>query len=222
MSGEAFTLEAVKAERDRLSVTFSGGAVFELGTAYLPPEYSGAFLCPGTVITAEAEAALRHAAECLAVEKAALRLVARAEQCAKGLERKLGQRCYSSGAIRAALDRMLELDLVNDSRYAELWLTYRVRRGSKGPWALGAALRSKGIDRHTADKAFRSVLTPEAEAALIERCLEKAGFRKKPEQAGNSYGGATEQKFFLKSEGFSQSAIESYLEEQESAASPGG
>jgi regulatory protein len=215
MSGEALTLEAVKAERDRLSVTFSGGAVFELGTAYLPPEYSGAFLYPGAVITAEAEAALRRAAECLAVEKAALRLVTRAEQCAKGLERKLRQRAYSSGAIRAVLDRMLELNLVNDSRYAELWLTYRVRRDSKGPWALGAALRSKGIDRDTADRAFRSVLTPEAEAALLERCLEKAALKKKPERAGHGYHAAAEQKFFLKSEGFSQAAIEIYFEERE-------
>lgn len=203
-------VESVDAGKDNLKLKFDNGSVLDAGTAYLPAEYlsGGAVLGPGVEIDAETEAALRFAAECLSVEKAALRLVARAEQCEKGLERKLRQRKYPAGPVRAVLERLAELDLVNDSRFAELWLKYRVSRSSKSPRVLSAAIQAKGISRNTAGAALRVVLAPGPEAALLRRCAAKAGWPEKPERDGER----TALRIFLKSEGFSQETIDDFFD----------
>jgi regulatory protein len=163
-------------------------------------------LCPGAVLGPEAEAVLNHAAACLAAEKAALRLIARAEQYGAGLTRKLEQRKHGPDAVRTVLARLLELGLVDDRRYAGLWLKARVRRGKKGPRTLETALRAKGIDRETAAEALKTALVGEAEAGLLERCV-------RAEQ--EKYGPDSELRFFLKSEGFSSAAIEAFFEEKD-------
>jgi regulatory protein len=185
-----------------IRICFAGLLPIEISFAYLPPEYTGAFLCPGAVLGPDAEAAFRHAADCLSAEKAALRLIARAEQYGAGLIRKLEQRKHSPAAVRAVLARLLELGLVNDRRYAELWLKHRIRRGKKGPRTLETALRARGIDRETAAAALMAALAGGAEAGLLERCVNAE--RKIP--------GDSEIRFFLKNEGFSPAAIEAYLE----------
>jgi regulatory protein len=199
------TVESVEAGRDRLTVKFDNGAVLTVGTVYLPPEYSGAFLRTGAVIDSPAETVLRFAEECFAAEKAALRLVARAEQSSSALTYKLQRRGYGASAAGVVISRLLELNLVNDGRYAELWLRYRMRRGSTGPRALAAALRQK-VGRESAEAAFRAALTPDVEAALLERRLAKAFRKGLPEAAGI--------RFFLRGEGFSSAAIEGYFDEQ--------
>jgi regulatory protein len=196
-------VESVETGKDRLKLGFDDGSSLDVGTAYLPPEYSGAFLCPGAVVSPETETVLRHAAECCSAEKAALRLVARAEQCCMGLSIKLERRGHSSAAVCAVLSRLAELNLVNDERYAELWLKYRINRGYRGPRELTARLCAKGIDWKTAEAALKAVLSPETEAALLRRCLAKAGFTE----------GDREIRYFLKSRAFSQDAIDAYFEE---------
>jgi regulatory protein len=200
-------VESVETSPDgnTVRVRLAGFSPLEISFAYLPPEYTGAFLCPGAVLGPEAEAALSHAAACLAAEKAALRLIARAEQYGAGLTRKLEQRKHSPDAVRTVLARLLEFGLVDDRRYAGLWLKTRVRRGKKGPRALEAALRAKGIDRETAVLALTTALAGEAEAGLLERCA-------RAEQ--EKHGIDSEIRFFLKSEGFSPAAIEAFFEEK--------
>jgi regulatory protein len=190
-----------------IRVRLAGFSPREVSFAYLPPEYTGAFLYPGAVLGTEAGAALDHAAACLAAEKAALRFIARAEQYGAGLTRKLKQRKHGPDAVRAVLARLLELGLVNDRRYAELWLKTRVRQGKKGPRTLEAALRAKGIDRETVAEVLKTALTGEAEAALLERCAKKA--------AGREATLDSDIRFILKSEGFSSAAIETFFEEKD-------
>jgi regulatory protein len=187
-----------------LKVRLAGFSPLEISFAYLPPEYTGVFLYPGAVLGPEAGAALDHAAACLVAEKAALRFIARAEQYGAGLTRKLEQRKHSPDAVRAVLARLLELDMVNDRRYAELWLRARVRRGKKGPRTLETALRAKGIDRETVAEALKTALAGEAEAGLLERCAKKA--------AGREGEFDSDIRFILKREGFSSAAIEAFFE----------
>ncbi|MDR1507412.1 MAG: recombination regulator RecX [Treponema sp.] len=178
------------------------GRFIDISASYLPPEYAGAFLCPGAILDGDAEAALRSAADCLSAEKAALRLIARAEQCGAGITRKLERRGHDPAAVRTVLARLLELKLVDDGRYAGLWLKSRVGRGKKGPRTLETALRAKGIDRETAVSALKEALSGDAEADLLERCVKQAG----PEVAGL--------RFFLKREGFSSGAIETFFDDR--------
>jgi regulatory protein len=210
-------------------VEFFDGSSAEINIAYLPPDFSGAFLRPGAELGEEAGAAIFLAAACASAEKAALRLVMRAEQCFAGLKRKLARRKHREEAVAAVLERLAALNLVNDSRYAELWLKSRIRRGSKAPRTLKLALREKGIDRLTAEEALNAALAAETtapgalagnaappgiagaapEIALIRRFLKKAA-RKAPERPG-----AIRQ--LLRFEGFSPAAIQSYFEEDDDA-----
>jgi regulatory protein len=185
-------------------VRLDDGSLFTINTAYLPPGCKGAFLYPGAVLDPKAGAALCHAADCLKAEAAALRLITRAEQCSAGLFRKLEQRKHPPEAVRAVLIRLMELDLVDDWRYAKLWLKSRTSRGKKGPRTLETALRARGIDRKTAAAALKAALAGDGEAKLLERCAQKAAERKHQDDAGL--------RFFLKREGFSFAAIEAFFE----------
>jgi regulatory protein len=102
----------------------------------------------------------------------------------------------------------MELDLVDDRRYAKLWLKSRVARGKKGPRTLETTLRAKGIDRKTAASALKTALAGDGEAKLLERCAKKVMERKQQ-------GFDAELRFFLKREGFSSAAIEAFFEEQD-------
>jgi len=209
MSGKALAIESVEAGRGTLKVSLNDGTTLTIGTIYLPPELPEAFFCPGAIITDEAGIALDCAAACLAAEQAALRLIARAEQCTVGLSRKLEQRRHSAEIVRIALARLTEMDLVNDARFAELWLKPKISRGSKGPRTILAALQSRGIDAKTARAALDALLTEDAEAALLRRCLEKAHIKQ-----WETEGEKRQIRFFLKAEGFSATAIESYFESE--------
>jgi regulatory protein len=156
-----------------------------------------------------AEASRDIAAEYLKAEKSALNLIARAEQCSWGLKCKLEKKKYHNDVIQTVLDHLIKLNLVNDLRYAGLWLKSRIAKGTKGPRILSELLRVKGIDRETAEAALAASLPLETEAALLHRCLDK--FRKKnPENLAEN---KSTTRLFLKSEGFSTTAIDEYFEE---------
>ena len=216
---------------DILKLNLSDGSALTAGAAYLPPAFSGAFLRAGAPVGPEAEAALRLAAESLAAERTALRLIARCEQCRRGLEQKLRRRGHGPEAAAAVLDRLAALDLLNDRRFGELWLRSRLGRENRGPRPLRMLLAARGLGREDAEAALEATLTAEAEAALLERCVKKAGFRAarpgvKPggmepspgvKSGGmrTNGGGAEALRRFLKSQGFSAAVIAAYLEEAE-------
>jgi regulatory protein len=215
VSGGGLVIESAETGRTAggriLKLRFQNGGVLEIGASYLPSELPEAFFCPGVPVRDGDEGVLRLAAECLRAEKAALRLIARAEQCAAILARKLERRGYRAEAVSGALARLETLDLIRDSRYAELWLKARVHRGTQGPRMLLGLLRARGIGRECAETALKAVLTPEAEDTLLLRRLAGAG--KKPGKAGP--GGVPGIRYFLRAEGFSSAAITRYFEEQE-------
>jgi SOS response regulatory protein OraA/RecX len=213
-SGKILTIESVEPGQGTLKLSLDDGSVVTIGTAYLPPELPEAFFCAGAIIADEKGNALDCTAACLAAEQAALRLIARAEQCTAKLARKLQQRRHKPDAIRFVLERLTELGLVDDARYAELWLKPRISRGSKGPRVLLAALQNRGIDRETARAALDVSLMPDAEAALLLRCLAKyRNALSKTNTLKREYGEHDEKRqrrMFLKAEGFSAAAIEEY------------
>ena len=160
-------------------------------------------------ITALEEAAFRHASACLRAEKAALRLIARAEQCTNGLRRKLEKRSHAPACINAVIERLCTLHLIDDRRFAQLWLQSRLRL-SRSPYRLLIALCSRGIDREDSQSALKNALDDETEYALLVRFAKKherkAARKNKGEDTSRSL------KYLLKTEGFSNKAIERYLD----------
>jgi regulatory protein len=202
------------ADDDLRRIEFSDGSLFSFKINYLPPECADEDLyTPGTAegraISADEEEGFRFASACLRAEKAALQLIARAEQTSFNLSHKLEKRGHDSVCVRAVMGRLCELGLLDDRRYARLWLESRLNRGT-GPRRLLAALRARGIDRHDAEDALRETLDAETEQRLLERYAQK--IRRKLGD-DDSTAARRELRHVLKGEGFSLAAIQIFFEE---------
>ena len=200
------------------------GSSFSFRTCYLPPALADIDAIEGIKdreLDPDEEEGFRFASACFGAEQIALRLVARAEQTAFGLGRKLEKRGHNSGCVSAVIARLCELDLLDDRRYARFWLELRLNRLASSPLRLLAGLRSKGIDREDAGSALREVLDDEAERRLLERFLQKqqskrkgrAGLRSSGDTDTDTDSARRSMKYLLKSEGFSSLVIETVLDE---------
>ena len=137
-------------------------------------------------------------------EKAALQLIARAEQCVNGLHRKLKKRGFEKADIEAVIEQLCEAGLLDDRRFARLWLESRINSRRTSPWRLLVGLCNRGIDRDDAEAALREVLDEEAELRLLQRYAEKLQSQNKLQQSLH---------YRLKSEGFSSRAIRQLYED---------
>jgi regulatory protein len=211
-------------------IELSDGSFFWFKTRYLPPVFIDEGLytpgaAEGREISADEEAGFRFASACLRAEKAALRLIARAEQCLSGLSRKLQRRGHEPACVRAVIDCLVELELVDDWRFARLWLETRLGRRSASPRRLLAGLCARGIGRDEAETALKTVLDDETEWFLIRRFAVKRR-RVRSAQAAVTAGVRAEDarrflKFTLKSEGFSAAAIERFLDGEQDTETGG-
>ncbi|MDR3138371.1 MAG: recombination regulator RecX [Treponema sp.] len=186
-------------------IEFSGGSLFSFKTSYIPLFYRGkALYSPGKELSPDEEGAIFFAAACYRAERIALRLVARAEQTAFNLARKLERRGHSPSSVRAVISRLQELGILEDARYAELWIRSRLARRAESPRSLTAALRSRGIDKNDVRSALKSALQGENEWILLQRYLEKN--RLSPKETPSLA-------YRLKVEGFSPSLLDRLREE---------
>jgi regulatory protein len=192
-----------------IRIGLSDGALFSLNAFYLPgPLQGGDYFFPGKEISAEEKAALDFAAGSYRAERAALRLVARAEQTQAGLSVKLGQRGHAAAHARAALSYLVELNIVDDLRFAGHWVRSRLRRGTDSPLRLLSSLCRRGIDRSVAREACKTALDLETEMELLERFIAKKYPALDRESSDASFLRA-----LLKREGFSAAALERYWDE---------
>ena len=202
-----------KGELNRIEL--SDGSLFSYRISYLPPEMLNTQIinpdtAGGMEINAAEEAAFRLASACLRAEKAALRLIARAEQCTPGLVRKLKKRGHESACINAVISRLTELKLLDDRRFAQLWLESRLRL-ARSPRRLLSSLCSRGIDRDDGESALKAALDEDTEHALLIRFVK----RHSRKAAGNDNGAVTRSlKYLLKNEGFSSAAIQKFFDEE--------
>jgi len=190
----------------------SDGSLFSFRNCYLPPDLLKAdFFDKGSVegreITVDEGAAFRNASACLRAEKAALRLITRAEQCVAGLSRKLEKRGHERICVNAVITRLSALALLDDKRFARLWLESRLRL-ARSPRRLLVSLCARGIDRGDAEDAMKNVLDEEAEQTMIARFAKKHA-----RKAGCGEGVTRSLKHLLKGEGFSYAAIQKFLGE---------
>ncbi len=168
------TVVSVKSGADPqvLKVGLADGSLFFVRTAYLPPAL-GSALRVGQGLDADGEAQLRFAGECFRTERAALALIARSEQHTAALARKLLKKEHPRASVDVVLSRLQALDLLNDSRYCELWINSRLRRAAEGPVRLVAALQAKGIPGSVARALVGRLIDRESERKLLLRYAEK-------------------------------------------------
>jgi len=191
-----------------LRVELSDGSLFSFKTCYLPLVFD---TTEGIEINEAEEKGLRFASACLRAEKAALRLIARAEQTTLGLRRKLEKRGHDSACIRGVISQLCETGLLDDRRYARLWLDARVSRQRTSPRRLLIALSARGIDRDDTASALKEALDDEVEFLLLKRYMEK--LQRKRKISSDDGDDSRSLKYLLKSEGFSSLAIQRFLAE---------
>ena len=144
-------------------------------------------------------------------EKAALRLIARAEQNTSGLSQKLLKKGYDAACIQAVIEKLCETGLLDDCRYARLWLESRISCQASSPLRLLVSLRTRGINCHDAESALKETLDDEAELQLLHRFVQK--YKRKHAQKGDDESDSGQTlKYFLRSEGFSSQAIQGYFD----------
>jgi regulatory protein len=188
-------------------IELSDGSLFSFKTCYLPLVFNTA---EGIEINEAEEEGLRFASACLRAEKTALRLIARAEQTCLGLTRKLEKRGHDSACVRSVISQLCESALLDDRRYARLWLDARISRQSTSPRRLLIGLSSRGIDRDDTAFALKEALDDEAEFLLLRRYAEKLQRKRKIDSDDGNAGRSL--KYLLKSEGFSSMAIQRFLD----------
>jgi regulatory protein len=166
---------------------------------------------PGAEISAEQAASLRFAAGCYRAERAALALIARAEQTRLGLKGKLERKGIDAACVRAALDYLEELGIVSDKRFAGLWLDSKLRHVEAGqggrlcPRKLLNSLLGRSIPAEIARKALGAALDSGTERALLDSYM--AGTFPNFDRADVSV------RQRLREAGFSSAAIRAYWEE---------
>ncbi|MCL2139355.1 MAG: recombination regulator RecX [Treponema sp.] len=230
---DSIAIVSVKSEanEDIRRIELSDSSVFSFNVHYLPPVcydeniqgieslFGASAISHNIVISSAQEEGFRFASACLRAEKNALQLIARAEQYCFGLRLKLEKKGHKPSCVRAVIDRLCSLGLLDDSRYAKLWLESRICRAVGGlqsvssPWRLLTALASRGIDRDVIEPALRQALDEETELQLLKCFAEKLQKKQKPALSFKDPAACRLMRSRLKSEGFSSFSINSFFEE---------
>jgi SOS response regulatory protein OraA/RecX len=103
----------------------------------------------------------------------AIGLLAGAEHCTRSLERKLLLRGYGEDEVGQTLARLGEENLLNDSRFAGMWIEFRQKRRDEGGRRLVEGLQRRGVDRLTARAAVKAAACTDEYRAAFFRAKEK-------------------------------------------------
>jgi len=105
----------------------------------------------------------------------ALSLVSKRSYSVKSLEGKLLQRGCGFESAAKALERLKELDYVNDEKYAKAYAAYLSEKG-KGEFLIKHELEKQGVDRDLIDEALEAVKDSSDPCEQIVKML-KAKFK---------------------------------------------
>jgi regulatory protein len=115
---------------------------------------------PGTAIDSSTLPELLCEAEARCARERALRLLGYRERSVAELTRKLAEDGYSGRTVTAVVDRMVELGLVDDMRFARLWARGRVNAGY-GPRRVLRELKERGLSPEVIDDAMTAEQDPD-------------------------------------------------------------
>ena len=103
----------------------------------------------------------------------AMRLLEHMDRTERGLEERLRQAGFSGEAIQDAMDYVRSYGYINDVRYAQHYISYRL--GIKSKQIILQELSQKGIDRQTALEAWEEITEFEEpdERSMIRKAVEK-------------------------------------------------
>jgi regulatory protein len=131
----------------------------------------------------------------VAVEAAALRLLAGREHSTEELRRKLVHKGYPPQIIEPVIQKLAGKRLVSDERFTANFIHHHAKRG-QGPVRIRAALRQQGVDEARVEEALRT-----ADIDWVQQAREVRR-RKFGAAAPRSLGERAKQARFLQYRGF--------------------
>ncbi len=131
---------------------------------------AGLGLTVGQSLGGAAVARLDEAADEEGAFRAGLRALERRAHAERELVRKLERKGHPSSAVRAALDRMSRLELIDDLAFARAYVSARTARGW-GPSRLRRDLALLGVERTIIDRAVAEVVADDDDPLARPRAL---------------------------------------------------
>ena len=101
--------------------------------------------------------------------EAALRLLEVRPRAEREIRDRLRRREYDAEQIDRVVQRLRELELIDDAQFARLWVANRAAIKPKGSMALRQELMAKGVDRQVASEVVDAALDADAESAACEQ-----------------------------------------------------
>lgn len=156
-------------------VLLSDGSSFFISTSFL----SDRGLTAGQPVSDELLEDLVSESERIKALLKAGELLARSENSSGGLYRKLVKKGFSESSSRSAVDRVRELGLLDDARFARFWLEDRLRHHPEGRRALLGGLINRGVPHETAANAIGDILSEEDMLQAVMKAGRKISVRSK-------------------------------------------
>lgn len=108
---------------------------------------------------------------------AALRLLESRPRSERELRDRLRRKGFPLQQIDTVLGRLRELNLLDDSQFARLWIANRQHMSPRGVQALRQELRAKGVDRQVIDAIIAEQTDADSERAACEAVARKVARR---------------------------------------------
>jgi len=153
------------------------------------------------------------AAQVEKAKDAALRLLSVRMRSAWELRTRLSKRRFRPDAIESALKDLERVGLVDDRKFARLFLESRARRRPRSYSVLRSELRSRGVAPEVVEEAVAEMQAEVSEAEMARRAL---GSRMERMRGVSPEGRRARAERFLAGKGFSRSVIEEILQGWES------
>ena len=131
----------------------------------------------------------------------ALDVISRREHSEKELENKLLKKFESSELIDLVIERLKTNNLLNDERYAEMYVRIRKRKGF-GPKRIGYELSSRGINNSISSQVLDEI-------GGWKEAAHDAFNKKYRNGIADDFKNKSKQKVFLQNRGFSFQEIDS-------------
>lgn len=112
----------------------------------------------------------------------ALRLLNYRERSRRELVEKLEKRKFSGPTIKKTLDRLDALDLIDDEKFARLWVRSRIRFKPRASWLIRRELQEKGVDGELAGRVLEEEIPSGREEELARELAEERFRRYRKEE----------------------------------------
>jgi regulatory protein len=150
-------------------LTFSDGSSFFVPIETIPELH----LSPGLELDEDLFALLQEESLYFMGKEKALDLLGRRDHSCGELRIKLMQRDYPPRIIDRIIQRMKELGLLDDARFASSWIALRTRRHCEGRIKLLASLSRKGVERAVAEDALNHHFSDQEEDEALQRAADQ-------------------------------------------------